>query len=337
MKTEHNISLKPMNTFGFSYTARHLIRIYSENDLFEVMAENLKPLHILGGGSNILLTKDVDDYLLKNEIKGIEIIDEDDSSALVRVGSGENWHTFILWTLSHNLGGLENLSLIPGTVGAAPIQNIGAYGVEQKSAFHSLSAIHTETGVRTTFYNHQCKFGYRDSIFKNEVKGQYFITHVHYILAKKKHQLHLDYGDIKKKLEENNIKSPGIQDVADAVISIRQSKLPDPKNIGNAGSFFKNPTVPEKTFHHLKKTYEQIPSFPAQPVGYVKIPAAWLIEQSGYKGYTSGQVGVHKNQALVIVHYGEGSGSDALKLSQKIQKEVFNRFQIELEAEVNVW
>jgi len=337
MKIEDNVALKPYNTFGLDSTARHLIRIYSQREVFEVMAENLSPIRIIGGGSNILLTDDVDGYVLKNEIKGIEIVDEDEERVLVRAGAGEIWNTLVLWSVSHGLGGLENLILIPGTVGAAPIQNIGAYGVEQKNVFHSLSAIDLETGERVVFYKHQCKFGYRDSIFKNEVKDRYFITHVHYVLLKKNYALTLDYGDIKKVLLERNIADPTLDDVASAISTIRKSKLPDPAIIPHSGSFFKNPVVDHEKFIKLKEIYPDLPSFQMEDTRFTKIPAAWLIEKSGFKGLKLKNIGVHEKQALVLVNHGGGSGHEINLLSEKIQSKVKTLFDIELHPEVNIW
>lgn len=336
MKIEDNVELKPYNTFGLMSTAGHLIRIYSETEIFEVIAENLSPIRIIGGGSNILLTGDVNGYVLKNEIKGIEIVDEDEEKVLVRAGAGEIWNTLVLWSVSHGLGGLENLILIPGTVGAAPIQNIGAYGVEQKNAFHSLSAIDLETGEKVVFYKHQCQFGYRDSIFKNEAKDRYFITHVHYVLLKK-NPLTLEYGDIKKVLLEKNISDPTLDDVASAISTIRKSKLPDPAVIGNAGSFFKNPVIDQQKFMKLREIYPDLPSFQIEDSRFIKIPAAWLIEKSGFKGLKINNIGVHEKQALVLVNHGGGSGQEIYLLSNKIQSKVKTMFDITLHPEVNIW
>lgn len=337
MKIEYDVPLKPYNSFGIESSARHLIRVYSEREVFEVMAENLHPVRIIGGGSNILLTEDMDGYVLKNEIKGIEIVDEDDERVLVRAGAGEIWNTLVTWSVSHGLGGIENLILIPGTVGAAPIQNIGAYGIEQKNVFHSLSAIDLESGERVTFYKHQCQFGYRESIFKNEAKNRFFITHVHYLLYKKNHVLTLDYGDIQKLLQERNITKPTISDVASAIAFIRTSKLPDPAVTGNAGSFFKNPVIDAEKFGKLKDDYPDLPSFQTDDIRFIKLPAAWLIEKSGFKGVRLHNIGVHEKQALVLVNYGGGSGHEIWMLAKKIQSEVNKRFGIELQPEVNVW
>jgi UDP-N-acetylmuramate dehydrogenase len=336
LKINHHFSLKSYNTFGLDHSAKGFIRISNENDLYEVLVAELSPLKIIGGGSNILLTTDQESYILHNEIKGIEIIDEDDENVLVQVGAGEQWHTFVLWTLSHHLSGLENLSLIPGSVGAAPMQNIGAYGVEQESCFHSLSAIHLVDGVKQTFFKHQCKFGYRESIFKAELKDQYFITHVRYILQKSSHNLHLEYGAIKDQLEAHQVTDPTINDVSEAVIAIRRSKLPDPKVIGNAGSFFKNPSISVKQYQSLKESYPTMPHYPID-VATVKVPAGWLIEQAGYKGLRRNNIGVHALQALVLVNYGEGDGKEIYELALEIKTKVKEQFNIDIHPEVNIW
>jgi UDP-N-acetylmuramate dehydrogenase len=336
MTITQNENLKPYNTFGLEAKPKGIIHILHENDIFEILYQQLSPLKILGGGSNILLTGDVDAFILKNEIKGIEIIDEDENQAIVQVGAGESWHQLVLWSLSHGLAGLENLSLIPGSVGAAPMQNIGAYGVEQEKSFHSLKAIHLESGVRHTFYKEECKFGYRESIFKNELKDQYFITHVRYILKKKDFQLYLDYGAISDVLKEKGIHNPGLTDVSDAVIEIRKSKLPDPKVIGNAGSFFKNPVIDKDHYVQLKSQFADLPSYPVDDQ-FVKVPAGWLIERCGLKGIKQGNIGVHKMQALVLVNYGGGHGQDIWNLALNIQQKVKEMFQIDIIPEVNIW
>lgn len=331
-----NINLKTFNTFGIQANAKGIIHIYNEINVFEVLAAQIRPLRILGGGSNILLTGDVNAYILKNEIKGIEIIDEDENQVLVQVGAGEKWHQFVLWALSQNLAGVENLSLIPGSVGAAPMQNIGAYGVEQESVFHCLKAIHLESGVRKVFFKDECKFGYRDSIFKTLVKDQYFITHVVYILKKKNYTVRTDYGAINDILAVKGITSPTIHQVSDAIIEIRKSKLPDPVEIGNAGSFFKNPVVPVEKFGTLLDKYKYIPSYPVSETE-VKIPAGWLIEKAGFKGLKRNNIGVHHLQALVLVNYGDGNGKEIHQLAMEICQTVQNNFDIIIEPEVNIW
>ncbi|MCZ2101433.1 MAG: UDP-N-acetylmuramate dehydrogenase [Chitinophagales bacterium] len=329
-------NLKAYNTFGFEYHCKGIIRIFSVEMLQDVLSKNFKPFKILGGGSNVLLTENIDAYILKNEIKGISITQEDEDQILVRVGAGEIWHQFVMWSLSHHLSGLENLSLIPGTVGAAPMQNIGAYGVEQETAFHHLEAVHIETGSIHEFSKEVCQFGYRESIFKNTLKDQYFITHVTYQLYKKPQSLHYSYGAIEEVLNAHNISNPSSNDIAEAIIEIRKSKLPDPKTIGNAGSFFKNPVISKEQFLTLRNTYANLPHYPVSDTS-VKIPAAWLIDQLGFKGITRNEVGVHKNQALVLVHYGSGQGQDVRMLAQEIQAKVKSTFNIEITPEVNIW
>jgi len=312
-----------------------IIPIYSERGIFEVLVKGLSPIKIIGGGSNILITKDQDAYILKNEIKGIEIIDEDADEILVKVGAGENWHNLVLWTISQNLGGIENLALIPGCVGAAPMQNIGAYGVEQESVFHSLKAIDLKEGTSKLFFREDCKFGYRDSVFKNELKDKYMITHVNYIFSKKP-SLNTSYGAINQKLQNKGIQNPTIEDVALAVIEIRQSKLPDPKVIPNTGSFFKNPIVQIEILESIKETHPAVVSYPIDD-DHVKIPAAWLIEKAGFKGKQVGDAGTHKSHALVLVNYGNATGDEMLDFAKSIQDGVEELFGIRLEAEVNVW
>lgn len=327
--------LQDYNTMKMKAHCKGIVPIYSERGIFEVLVQGLSPLKILGGGSNILITKDLDAYVLKNEIKGIEIIDEDAEEVLVKVGAGENWHNLVMWTISQGLGGIENLALIPGCVGAAPMQNIGAYGVEQESVFHSLRAIDLQEGTSRIFFREDCQFGYRESVFKNELKEKYIITHVNYIFSKT-HVLNTSYGAINSKLEEKGITAPTIADVAEAVIEIRQSKLPDPKVIPNTGSFFKNPILGKVQFEKIKSEYESIPSYPVDETS-VKVPAAWLIEKAGFKGKQKGDAGTHKNHALVLVNYGNASGNEMLEFAHTIQDEVESKFGIRLEPEVNIW
>ncbi len=332
-----NVSLKPYNTFGLSATAAQWLEITTINELQKALQLEVvqnQSLLILGGGSNILLLGDFKGVVLKNNILGKEIIQEDDEHVFVRVGAGENWHEFVLFALSKNWGGIENLSLIPGTVGAAPMQNIGAYGIEIKQVFHELEAVEIKTGQIKTFDALSCNFGYRESVFKNELKGQFIITHVTFRLNKAPHQLHIDYGAIKDTLHEMGIANPTIQDISKAVITIRQSKLPDPKQIGNSGSFFKNPTIAKTHYEALKVKYSNMPGYEVSDTE-TKVPAGWLIEQCGWKGYKRGEVGVHKNQALVLVNYGSGQGREIQQLAQDIQQSVKDSFNIELHPEVN--
>ncbi len=333
---QFGISLKQYNTFSIDIKAKRLVRIHNEEKLVEFIDSNEEELFILGGGSNILFTKDVDKTILKNELKGINILEKDESTVKVEVGSGENWHELVLWTLKNDFGGIENLSLIPGTVGAAPIQNIGAYGVELKDVFIALEAIHIKTGERKRFSKEDCKFGYRESIFKKSFKGQYFIIKVILELTCSKHQLHTSYGPILKTLEEESIDVPTIQDISQAVIKIRSSKLPDPQKIGNAGSFFKNPEIPIAQFQDFIKKYPEAPHYIINEQK-VKIPAGWLIQECGWKGKREGDAGCHKFQALVLVNYGKAKGKEILNLAKRIQKSVFNKFGIEIVPEVNIF
>jgi UDP-N-acetylmuramate dehydrogenase len=331
---QHNINLKPYNTFGIEANATSFAAFSSVESLHELISANTRPLLILGGGSNILLTKDFDGLVLKNELKGIELINPADNSVLVRSAAGETWHELVLFSISHNLGGIENLSLIPGSVGAAPMQNIGAYGVEVKDVFHELEAYEMATGKIKKFSAEKCKFGYRESVFKQELKGQYIITSVTLKLTKDP-TLNTSYGAINDELKAKGITNPTIRDVSNAVISIRQSKLPDPKKIGNSGSFFKNPVISKTQFEQLKSKFPAIVSYPVD-AQHVKLAAGWLIENAGWKGKTIGNYGVHKNQALVLVNYGGAAGSDIYELSEAILRSVRNLYGVSLEREVNI-
>jgi len=286
----------------------------------------------LGGGSNLLLTKDFDGLTIRIENRGIEILKEDEYGARIKVAAGENWHDFVLWCLKKDFGGVENLALIPGSVGAAPIQNIGAYGVELSQVFESCEAMSRETGEIKTFNKTECEFGYRNSIFKNTLKEQYIITSVEFNLTKAPHQINTSYGGLSEKIES---KSPSIQTVAQTVIEIRSAKLPDPRHIGNSGSFFKNPVLGSEQFAALQQQYPNLPHYPDQK-GKVKIPAAWLIDYLGFKGYRKNDTGVHQNQALVLVNYGNASGAEIKKLAQQIKDKVLENFKIDLEFEVNI-
>lgn len=332
MIIHQNRSLKPYNSFGIDIKCDYLYNIYSTTDIFEFLLLEEKNFITLGGGSNILFTKDYEGSVLKNEIKGIEIIDEDEDQLLVRVGAGENWHQFVQWCVSHQLWGLENLSLIPGNVGAAPIQNIGAYGVEQNTCFHSLQAINTEQGISEVIYKSDCKFGYRDSIFKSSAKGKYIITHVRYMLSKKP-KPNLSYKEVAKYFEERNLE-PSIKNISNAIIEIRNSKLPDPCVTGNAGSFFKNPVIEVDQFETLIEKHPDVVHYPSDHK--IKLAAAWLIDQCGFKGKVKGNTGSYKNQALIIINNGQATGTEILDYSKEIQKAVFDTFGIELETEVNI-
>ncbi len=332
----NNTSLKPFNTFGIEAKAQSFCNINSIKDLSIVLKEHhSNPLFILGGGSNMLLTKDIEALVLHINLKGIEVISETENTVIVKAMAGENWHNFVLWCLQHNYGGIENLSLIPGNIGTAPIQNIGAYGVELKDVFLSCEAMNIKGQSLKTFNKSDCNFGYRESIFKQDLKGQYIITSVNLELTKTNHQLHTDYGVIRNELEANGIKAPTIQDISNAVIAIRQSKLPDPKEIGNSGSFFKNPIISTEDFIKLEQNFPDIPSYKISDTA-VKVPAGWLIEKAGFKGKRFKDYGVHNKQALVLVNYGNAAGKDILELAQLIQSTIQRLFNISIETEVNI-
>lgn len=332
----NNVSLKPFNTFGIATNAQSYCDIGSIDELSTVLKTyHSKPLFILGGGSNMLLTKDIEALVLHINLKGIEVVSETENTVIVKAMAGENWHNFVLWCLKHNYGGIENLSLIPGNIGTAPIQNIGAYGVELKDVFVSCEALKIEDQSLEKFSKSDCNFGYRESIFKQDVKGQYIITSVNIELSKANHKLHMDYGVIRSELEANAIKEPTIQDISNAVISIRQSKLPDPKVIGNSGSFFKNPIISAKEFVELERNFPNVPSYKISDEA-IKIPAGWLIEQAGFKGKRFKDYGVHNKQALVLVNYGNATGNEILNLAQLIQSTIKRLFNINIEMEVNI-
>ena len=336
MTVLEHVSLKNYNTFGIEASAREFVDVTSLNDLIEVLKTHSKAdKFVLGGGSNLLLTKNIDALVIHINNKGKEVIKEENGYVFVKIQAGENWHEFVLWCIANNFGGVENLSLIPGNVGTSPIQNIGAYGVELKDVFVECEAINVDDFTINTFQKENCNFGYRNSIFKHEVKGKYIITNVTFKLTKANHKLNTSYGAISSELNEKNINLPTIKDVSDAVINIRQSKLPDPKEIGNSGSFFKNPVITLEIFEKLQANFPEIPSYVVSE-NERKIPAGWLIEEAGFKGKRFGDYGVHKKQALVLVNYGSAKGSDILKLSKLIQKTIKRIFNITLEAEVNV-
>lgn len=332
-----NSSLKPYNTFGIDVKAEHFVSINSLEELKMVLRGNYaKELFVLGGGSNMLLTQDITATVLHINFKGIKVVKETEDYAYVQANAGENWHEFVLWTLANDYGGLENLSLIPGNIGSSPIQNIGAYGVELKDHFVSCEAIDIQTIEMMNFNAEECDFGYRNSVFKNKVKGKYIITRVTFKLSKKNHQLQTNYGSINEALAESGITAPTIQDVSNAVIRIRQQKLPNPKELGNSGSFFKNPIISAGAFHELHQEYPEMPHYKISEKEF-KIPAGWLIDRAGFKGYRDGDAGVHKNQALVLVNYGTATGSEILNLAKKIQDKIQSQFKIALEPEVNIF
>jgi UDP-N-acetylmuramate dehydrogenase len=336
MQIQQNISLKAFNTFGIDAKAKHFIAVHSVDELKHVLSlKNYPEKFVLGGGSNMLLTKDIEALVVYIDLKGIDIVKYTDAFVHIKANAGENWHEFVIHCLHHDFGGLENLSLIPGNVGSAPIQNIGAYGVELKDVFHSCDAINVETLQVRNFGFEECHFGYRESIFKHDVKGEYIITSVTFKLTKKNHTLNTQYGAIDSELQQMNIQHPTIQDISKAVIAIRQSKLPDPKKIGNSGSFFKNPVISNEQLVALKLNFPEIPSYYISDLS-VKVPAGWLIEKAGFKGKSFGNYGIHKHQALVLVNYGNAKGIDIYKLAKLIQKTIYRIFQIEIETEVNI-
>lgn len=331
-----NISLKPYNTFGIDVKASSFISISDVEELKEVLDSKEYPdKFILGGGSNMLLTKDVDALVIHVNLKGIEILKDNSEHVWVKANAGEVWHEFVLFCLKNNLGGIENLSLIPGNVGTAPIQNIGAYGVELKDVMESCEALNIKTKEIRSFSNAECQFGYRNSIFKTQEKGNFIITSVTFKLTKRNHVLHTEYGAITQELDSLEIQNPTIQDVSRAVINIRESKLPNPKEIGNSGSFFKNPVISSKAFEKLKENFPDIPGYVLSD-SEVKVPAGWLIETAGFKGKTFKNYGVHTKQALVLVNYGGASGQEIYQLSKLIQTTVRRIFDISIEAEVNI-
>ena len=336
MEILSHFSLKKFNTFGIEAKAKQFVSVANEAQLKVVLAEHkTEQLFVLGGGSNMLLTKDIDALVIHINLKGKKIIKEDEDYVWVESKAGENWHEFVLWTIENDFGGLENMSLIPGNVGTTPVQNIGAYGAEIKDTMISCDAIKIDDQTLKQFTNSECHFGYRESVFKNEAKDQYIITAVVFKLTKRNHKINISYGDISAELTKQNKHNPTLKDVSNAVISIRQSKLPDPKVLGNSGSFFKNPLV-LKT--HFEKIYKKFPDIKYYEVSAteVKVPAGWLIEQAGFKGKRFGDAGVHVNQALVLVNYGNATGLELLNLSKIIQETIYKTYGIRIEAEVNV-
>ncbi|MCC6768831.1 MAG: UDP-N-acetylmuramate dehydrogenase [Bacteroidia bacterium] len=337
MEVFNSRSLKPYSTFGIEAKAGLFVECNKLWQILQVLEQfNREPLLILGGGSNILFTKDVEGLVLKNELPGITAEAESDDFMLVKAGAGENWHQFVRYCIQQNWGGIENLSLIPGNVGAAPMQNIGAYGVEIKDNFYSLEALDLKTGNLKTFNAADCKFAYRESVFKRDLKNRYLITSVCFRLSRKNHQLHTEYGAIRDELKQGTTNLPDLLAISDAVIRIRQSKLPDPAKIGNAGSFFKNPVVEQKQYEQILEQYPDLVSYPAGEQKH-KLAAGWLIEKAGGKGYRKGDAGVHARQALVLVNYGNASGKEILQLSQDIISDIQQKFGVILEREVNIY
>jgi UDP-N-acetylmuramate dehydrogenase len=336
MQIHDNFSLKKYNTFGIEAKAKQFVSVHSTDELQSILENHASDKKfILGGGSNMLLTQDIDALVIHVDLKGKKIIKEDDDFVWVESQAGENWHEFVLWTINQNFGGLENMSLIPGNVGTTPVQNIGAYGTEIKDTFVSCEAMNILSQEMKSFTKEECNFGYRESVFKQEAKDKYVITSVVFKLTKRNHKINTSYGDITKELEKQNVTTPTLKDVSNAVIAIRQSKLPDPKELGNSGSFFKNPIISKELFEKVHQKFPEVKFFEVSPTE-VKVPAGWLIEHSGLKGYRKDDAGVHKNQALVLVNYGNATGQDILNLSKYVQKTVFDKYGIAIEAEVNV-
>jgi len=334
----NTINLKKHNTFGIDADCKRISFIDHEKNIKPLLEEfKSEKILILGGGSNVLFINNYfDGVVLLNQIKGFDIINETQVEVYVKVGAGEVWHEFVLKCIENNFGGVENLSLIPGSVGASPMQNIGAYGVEIKDVFESLEAYHIESSEIHTFTNEECKFGYRESVFKRNLKDQYIITSVTFKLTKNIHKLNTSYGVIEEELLKMGIvNSPTIQDVSNAIIAIRSSKLPNPKEIGNAGSFFKNPVIDKQSLEKIQVTYPDVPSYKVNEEK-VKLPAGWLIEKAGWKGKVIGKHGVHKLQALVLVNYGGATGKEIYQLSTDIIEDVKSKFGVELEREVNM-
>ena len=338
IKIEENISLKSFNTFGIDCNAAYFVRIKSKEDFQDLIKTKIYhdlPSLILGGGSNILFTKDFKGLVIKNEMMGISVVDETPDYINVKAQAGENWHELVMYCVQKNLGGIENLSLIPGTTGAAPMQNIGAYGVEMKDVVKEVEAIDRINGEVRTFTNEECCFGYRESVFKQELKENYFISSVTLTLTKKNHLFNINYGAVQDTLKHMNVTQPTLQSISDAVIHIRKSKLPDPTQIGNAGSFFKNPTITLQQYTDLKNEYPEIPGYHSDDQS-VKVPAGWLIEQCKWKGKRFNEVGVHVHQSLVLVNYGNAKGEEIFQLSMNIKSSVKKKFNIDITTEVNI-
>lgn len=335
MEIQSNISLRSYNTFGIDVPAKHFAAVHSIEELKECLQTYKHlPILILGGGSNVLFTKPFEGLVINIQLKGKEITRIEQETVYVKAAAGEPWHEFVLWTIQQDLGGIENMSLIPGNIGAAPMQNIGAYGVELKDCFHSLEALNTETLNIETFDKEACRFGYRESVFKNTHKGKYIILSVTLALTKTP-KIKTSYGAIQDELNAMGIEHPTIKDVSNAVINIRQSKLPDPKVLGNSGSFFKNPVIDQKQFDSFHAQYPNAPFYESDHS--YKIPAGWLIEQCGWKGKRVGNTGAHAKQALVLVNYGQATGAEIWALALEIKKSVADKFGIEIESEVNIY
>lgn len=334
---KNNVSLKPYNTMAIDAKAQYFVDLNNESQISNLLTHGLlkKPIFILGGGSNILFTQDYAGLVIQNQLKGIEVLEDNFYNATVKVAAGENWHNFVLYCLEKGYGGLENLSLIPGTVGAAPIQNIGAYGVEAKECILAVEAYEISTAEKKTFSNSDCEFAYRDSIFKRKLKNQFLISSVTFKLHKFP-KLNFMYGTLQETIQKMSFPKLSIKVVSDAVIQVRQAKLPDPAVLPNTGSFFKNPFIDKTLYKHLLKNFPTIPHYPTAQPEQVKIPAGWLIEQAGLKGQRFGTVGVYEKQALVLVNHGNGQADDIMSMVASIQKTVFEKFQIKLQPEVQL-
>lgn len=338
MNIQEQVELYPYNTFKIHAKAKYFTSIQSVDDFQELVKSPIykqEKILILGGGSNMLITGDFHGLVIKDDMKGIEIVEQDDAFVTLKVGGGVPWHSLVLHCVANDWGGIENLSLIPGTVGAAPIQNIGAYGVEVKEVIKNVEAVDLISGEVKVFANHECSFDYRESVFKEKLKGKYFISSVTLTFTKKNHRFNTSYGAIEATLKHHHIQQLSVRAISDAVIEIRQSKLPDPNKIGNAGSFFKNPTITQKQYEKLKIAHPEIPGY-SSVNQQVKVPAGWLIENCGWKGKTVENIGVHPQQALVLVNYGGGTGAKIWDLAQKILHSVKEKFDIQLQPEVNV-
>ncbi|MNM94326.1 UDP-N-acetylenolpyruvoylglucosamine reductase [compost metagenome] len=334
---QQQVSLKPYNTFGIDVRARYFTEAHNDDEVRQALAqagEQGVPVLVVGGGSNLLLTADIQALVLRMASRGLRILTEHGERVVVEAEAGEPWHPFVQWSLSQGLAGLENLSLIPGTVGAAPMQNIGAYGVEIKDVFAGLTALDRQTGELRDFSLEECAFAYRDSLFKRN-PGRWVILRVRFALSRVMHA-HLDYGPVRQRLSEQGVSRPTAQNVSDAICSIRREKLPDPLELGNAGSFFKNPVVAAVLADRIRLQYPGLVAYP-QADGQFKLAAGWLIEQAGWKGHREGDAGVHRLQSLVLVNYGQATGVQLHQLAQKIQADILERFGVELEMEPNLY
>jgi UDP-N-acetylmuramate dehydrogenase len=339
IQLQENISLKPFNSFGIDVLTKHFCRVASLYEIQEILEwnkTNNNPLLVLGGGSNLLFTKNYDGLVLQNALKGIELIKEDHEYFYIKAMAGENWHEMVTYCVNMQYQGIENMSLIPGNVGASPMQNIGAYGVEIKDVFESLEAVQISNGTVITFDNKACEFGYRESVFKHQLRNQFIILSV-ILKLRKIPKYNTSYGNIEQELINMNVQEPNIQSIAEAVTRIRQRKLPDPTKIGNAGSFFKNPIIPTALYDQLKQDYKDMPGFAVSATAFTKVPAAWLIEQTGWKGFRIGDAGCYPFQPLVLVNYGSATGAEIFNLSTQIIEKVKACFGIQLEREVNIY